>query len=124
VANKNANAHHGTCTLDYYHEAIKIMKEKIKNPYFFIFSDDIPWVKENLKIDGDAFFITGKKIKDHEEMFLMSRCKHNIIANSSFSWWGAWLNNNPEKIVIAPKRWFNNEKINTSDLVPDNWLRI
>ncbi len=124
VSNKNTNAFHGTCFLDYYYEAIKKIQEKIKNPYFFIFSDDVLWAKENLKINKPLTLVSGSNIKDIEEMLLMSKCKHNIIANSSFSWWGAWLNNNPDKVVIAPWPWFNNLSINTDDLYPKNWIKI
>ncbi len=123
VENKKVNAYHGVCGLDYYNEAMRIIKEKINNPVFFVFSDDIAWAKENLK--GTEFvFVSCPEIEDVEELILMSKCKHNIIANSSFSWWGAWLNNNSEKIVIAPKKWFNNKKAKQMDIVPSNWLRI
>ena len=94
------NAHHNLCDLNYYHEAIKYIKSKINNPTFFIFSDDIEWVKENLKIDN-AVYVSGSGIKEYEEMILMSQCSHNIIANSTFSWWGAYLNKNYDKIVMA-----------------------
>jgi len=123
VANKKANAYHGVCDLNYYYEAIKIIKEKIPNPIFFVFSDDISWAKENLV--GEKFiFVSSPEIEDVEEMMLMSKCKHNIIANSSFSWWGAWLNSNSEKIVIAPKKWFNDKKAEQINIAPANWLRI
>lgn len=123
VANKKINAYHGVCGLDYYNEAMKIIKEKINNPIFFVFSDDIHWAEENLK--GTEFvFVSCPEIEDVEELILMSKCKHNIIANSSFSWWGAWLNKNPEKIVIAPKRWFNDKKAEQINIAPANWLRI
>lgn len=123
VTNRKANAYHGVCDLRYYFEAIKKIKEKIINPVFLVFSDDIDWVKANLK--GEEFvFVSSPKIKDVEEMILMSKCKQNIIANSSFSWWGAWLNNNSAKIVIAPKKWFNDKKAKQMDIVPSNWLRI
>lgn len=124
IVDKKTNAYHGSCTLDYYRKAVGIIKGKIDNPYFFIFSDDIPWVKNNLKIDCNVIFVSKEGMKDYEEMILMSKCKHNIIANSSFSWWGAWLNNNSKKIVIAPKKWFNNPRINIKDLIPKKWIKI
>ncbi len=120
----NHPIHGGICTMDYYQQAIDIMKSKIVNPKFFIFSNDIEWCHSHLKL-ADAVYITGNKGENsYRDMQLMSMCKHNIIANSSFSWWGAWLNNNPDKIVIAPAKWFNDPKINTRDLIPDDWIKI
>lgn len=124
VKSQKTNAFHGTCSLEYYNEAINLILKKIKEPTFFVFSDDIDWVKDNLKIDYPKFFVSDKRLPDYEELVLMSKCKHNIIANSTFSWWGAWLNNNKDKIVIAPKKWFNVESINTEDLIPEGWIRI
>lgn len=112
------------CSLNYYRKAISVIKEKINNPTFFIFSDDIEWVKKNLKTNSPTVFVSDYKIEDYEELLLMSMCKHNIIANSSFSWWGAWLNNNPHKIVIAPKKWFNDENIKTKDLISKDWVQL
>ena len=82
-------------------------------------------MKENLKLPYESIYVahnTGSK--SYEDMRLMSNCKHNVIANSSFSWWGAWLNNNKEKIVIAPEKWFNDEKIVQTDIIPETWTRI
>lgn len=125
VTNTHTNSVHGTCTLEYYQNAVLKIKEKISNAQFFIFSDDLDWAKENLDfIDRITFVELDKEVPDHEEMYLMSQCKHNIIANSSFSWWGAWLNQNPDKIVIAPEKWFNDTTINTSDLIPESWIRL
>jgi len=123
VSNPIINQKHGVCDLDYYKKAIKIISEKEKDTIFFIFSNDIKWAKDNLKLDRPVYFVSNKIIPDYEELIIMSKCKHNIIANSSFSWWGAWLNNNPEKIVIAPQKWFN-VSIDTSDLIPNDWTRI
>ena len=123
ILNKQVNNDFGVCDLDYYYKAIKIIKNKVNNPHFFIFSDDINWAKDNLKIDDPIIFVSRANLQDYEELMLMTKCKHNIIANSSFSWWGAWLNNNPNKIVIAPKQWFKNLKINTKDIVPETWIR-
>lgn len=124
VQNSTINKFHGICSLDYYKKGIKHVADSIQDPYFFVFSDDIEWVKENLKIDYPVTYVSDGALKDYEELTLMSYCKHNIIANSSFSWWGAWLNNNPEKIVIAPRQWFADTLIDTSDVIPENWVRF
>lgn len=135
VSLKSANQFHGTCTPEYYQKAINKVIEKIKaqepqktdNLQFFVFSDDTDWVKQNIKIPGNTantHYISNLGFQDYEELTLMSHCKHNVIANSSFSWWGAWLNPNPQKIIIAPLHWFADPKINTSDLIPESWTRI
>ena len=124
VTNKNANAFHGTCSPEYYHAAIAEVMKKVRSPKFFIFSDDIEWAKADVGMPARAVYVSRDGITDHEELMLMSKCKHNIIANSSFSWWGAWLNANPQKIVIAPKRWANDTCVDTSDAVPAEWIRI
>ncbi|MCL5784057.1 MAG: alpha-1,2-fucosyltransferase [Patescibacteria group bacterium] len=123
--NKHTRAYHGICSLNYYQKAIKLVHQENPKITLFIFSDDIKWAKDNLRTNFKTYFVSQTKdLKDYEEMTLMSRCKHNIIANSSFSWWGAWLNDNPQKIVIVPKKWFQNPSINTKDLIPEQWLRI
>ncbi|PIX71350.1 alpha-1,2-fucosyltransferase, partial [Candidatus Roizmanbacteria bacterium CG_4_10_14_3_um_filter_33_21] len=89
--------------LDYYIKAIKTISNKIKNPIYFIFSDDIDWVKQNLKLKNKSYFVNNNHGKNsYKDMQLMSLCKHNIIANSTFSWWGSWLNSNKNKIMIKP----------------------
>ena len=114
----------GLVPIEYYKKSIALLSSKINDPVFYIFSDDIGWARENLKIDS-AVFVSGSITKHHiEDLYLMSRCKHNIIANSSFSWWGAWLNNNPNKIIIAPRKWFNKGPKDTQDLLPDEWIKI
>jgi len=118
------NKFHGTCSLKYYEDAVEYICQKGNNPKFYIFSDDIAWVKKNLNIKNDAVFVSDGKLKDYEELTLMTYCKHNIIANSSFSWWGAWLNPQAEKIVIAPKNWLSDAGANTCDLIPENWIRL
>ena len=126
VANSHTNNVHGTCSLDYYDEAIEYLKSKVDNIKIFVFSDDIKWVKENLKYENIYFVEDDKKRIAHEDIYLMSLCHHNIIANSSFSWWGAWLNINSQKIVIGPKNWFADEKMQeqSQDIVCENWERI
>ena len=123
ISNPHTNSVHGTCSLEYYKKAVNQITKRVKNPHFYIFSDDLAWTKENLSFIKVVTFVElDEKIPDHEEMYLMSWCQHNIIANSSFSWWGAWLNQNPHKTVIAPKKWFNDTTINTNDLIPEDWL--
>jgi len=92
--------------LNYYLNAIKTIEKKLKNPVFFVFSDDLVWPKQNLKFQNNAYFITNNQGKDsYKDMQLMSLCKHNVIANSAFSWWGSWLNNYKNKITIYPLNW-------------------
>lgn len=116
----------GICTINYYKKAITHIKKSTSADLFSIFSDDIDWCIEQLgSIIGktDIRFVNWNKGKESfRDMQLMSLCKHNIIANSSFSWWGAWLNQNPDKIVIAPSRWMNSE--GWSEIIPDGWIRI
>lgn len=115
----------GTCDLHYYQKAIEFIKHKITNPFFFVFSDDISWAKKNLPTDLKIFFVDHNNYENsYYDMQLMSLCKHNIIANSTFSWWGAWLNSYFNKVVIAPKKWFADSTYNVEDLIPENWLRI
>lgn len=123
ITNPHANRLHGVCPISYYQKAIKLIKAKIKNPHFYIFSDDITWCKNNLKLRCPATYV--EKNKAWEDLQLMSNCKHNIIANSSFSWWGAWLNPAHHKIVYAPKKWFVGIRGNTTkDRIPKKWIRI
>lgn len=125
VTNPEANSVHGTCNLDYYQRAISHIREVVENPIFFIFSDDIQWAKENLTIPETTHFIDFTDAStNYEDIKLMSTCKHNIIANSSFSWWGAWLNKNKSKIVIAPSKWFNVDYHNADDIIPESWMKI
>ncbi|MBU3010021.1 alpha-1,2-fucosyltransferase [Polaribacter vadi] len=119
ISDKKANNIHGTCDLDYYHKAIDIIKEKHKNAHFFVFSDDIAWTKENLNIENSTY-INNKTIP-HEDLYLMSLCKNNITANSSFSWWGAWLNQNENKTVISPKKWFNDKE---NEVACKKWIKL
>ncbi len=126
VKNKHHDIH-GICSIEFYNESIKYLAERIENPTIFVFSDDIEWAIQNITIAHPVEFITGNTgEKSYLDMQLMSLCKHNIIANSSFSWWGAWLNSYKQKIVIAPQKWYLDEKINsqTGDLIPREWIRL
>lgn len=124
VTNAKTKAVHGTCSKEYYKRAIRRIKELVDDPVYFIFSDDPEWVRCNFYIDGEHCMVNHNcGNQGYNDMRLMSLCKHHIIANSSFSWWGAWLNPYKDKIVIAPKRWFANGA-NCSTHVPSKWLRI
>ncbi|MBR2425700.1 MAG: alpha-1,2-fucosyltransferase [Lentisphaeria bacterium] len=115
----------GICSEAYYQNAIKIMTDQVGTFVFVVFSDDIDWVKEKIPLPADTVFVdwnTGNN--SFRDMQLMSLCSHHIIANSSFSWWGAWLGGNENKIVIAPKMWLNVADSMNEYRCPDNWLRI
>lgn len=119
----------GVCSADYYNRAIKIVEEKITSPSFFVVCDDLDWVRNNIGFHNHPVTFVSElrknnSITDYQELILMSKCKHNIIANSSFSWWSAWLNENPDKIVIAPDVWFNNSSLKIDDIVFPTWIKL
>ncbi len=125
VSDPGANQLLGLAPLDYYHEAARRIGAAVGAPHFFIFSDDIPWAKANLHIDHPMTFVDHNGAeKDYEDLRLITLCKHHIIANSSFSWWGAWLAQHPGKIVYAPARWGNDPALNHPDRVPATWQRL
>lgn len=123
VRNSVINQIHGLCDLNYYKNALDLILQKYSDLKLFVFSDDLNWAKENFKTDCEMNFMdnSGSAISD---MYLMSLCKHHIIANSSFSWWGAWLGASPQKIVIAPKMWFKLASRDSSDILPPSWIRL
>lgn len=125
VSNKNATASHGILPLEYYDKAMAHLNGLYKDLKVFIFSDDMDWVKANLKLTNECLYVDFNIGENSVfDMYLMSQCKHNIIANSSFSWWGAWLNQNSQKTVIAPEKWFADKNLNTKDLIPNSWLKM
>ncbi len=124
VSNPKFYRKFGVCSLDYYQRAVANMAEKVSTPHFFVFSDDLEWARDNLKLQHAITVVDHNDAdKACEDLQLMSLCKYHIIANSSFSWWGAWLCSFPEKIVIAPKKWMNESDRDTRDLLPDSWHR-
>ena len=125
VSNKNAIISHGILPLEYYDKAMVHLNSLYKDLKVFVFSDDINWVKANLKLTNECVYVDFNTTENSVfDMYLMSQCRHNIIANSSFSWWGAWLNQNSQKTVIAPEKWFADKNLNTKDLIPTSWLKM
>ncbi len=122
IKNSAANAFHGTCSKGYYDQALAYLVERIERIELFIFSDDIDWCKTTFQYAVPIHFVETQDAAS--DLYLMSQCQHNIIANSSFSWWGAWLNNNSDKNVIAPKQWFADASVQTQDIVPKKWIRL
>lgn len=125
VNNPHTAQYHGVCSLDYYRAAVQRMSQRVASPHFFVFSDDHAWVQTNLDLPHATTLV---QVNDAEhgmfDMELMKSCGHHIIANSSFSWWGAWLNPSPDKVVIAPLQWFREPSNDTRDLLPPAWIRL
>ncbi len=124
LSEKNVKYYGGICTPEYYHKAMDYIREKVENPLFCFFSNDPDWARKEFDIE-DAVYVSPQLFDQYEDwydMYLMSQCEHNIIANSTFSWWGAWLNRNPQKIVLAPARWIN--CFEYKDIYPEEWIRI
>ena len=125
VSNAEANAVHGTCSPEYYEKAVAFVAHQVPNPELFVFSDDAAWARENLRFTHPTTHVTHNGAdRPHEDMRLMSSCRHHVIANSSFSWWGAWLGDNPDKRVVAPREWFRRRELDTRDLIPDSWTLL
>ena len=123
VSNSKTNEFHGVCSKDYYFKGLEHLAGHTNELYLFVFSDDLEWVKKNMRFPYKVKYICNNK-NDYEDLRLMTHCRHNIIANSSFSWWGAWLNENSAKKVIAPKYWFPLLPYNDQDRLPEDWIRI
>ena len=125
ITEKTASEWLNVCSIDYYERAMQRIADEVSNPTFFIFSDEIDWVKENLVIPYPHLYVDHNSgATAYEDMRLMSLCRHNIIANSTFSWWGAWLNNNPTKMVIAPELWLEKLHLTGDMMVPKNWIKL
>ena len=116
----------GLCSLSYYYDALNFLIEGLNTYEVFVFSDDLTWVKENFKGTIFNYLSNPNSNSSYEDLKLMSLCKNNIISNSTFSWWAAWLNSNENKKIIAPKTWFKNESLNNqySDIIPEDWIKI
>ena len=122
----STNAIHGTCSPAYYKNAMDLIRERFADARFFFFSDEPDWVKENLAQGGGTVIAVNTGKDSWKDMYLMSRCQHHIIANSSFSWWGAWLNRGKEKMIVAPEKWFRTTDpfYDTTDLLPAGWIKL
>lgn len=119
-----AKDYHGTLSRRFYRAAMNRISSSIANPTFYVFSDNIEWA-QNLDFESPVHFVSHRISSNHyHDFYLMQSCRHNIIANSSFSWWAAWLNPNPGKVVIAPDKWFNNAPLDTTDLIPEKWIKL
>lgn len=125
VAFKNVAQMMGDTNQAYYEKAEALIRSRVANPHLFIFSDDIDWCREYLKFSSPVTYVSspvsGGAITD---LHLMSLCKHHITANSTFSWWGAWLSQHPEKIVVTPAEWYKDGRLVEDDLIPANWIRL
>ncbi|QWC97189.1 alpha-1,2-fucosyltransferase [Polynucleobacter paneuropaeus] len=124
ILNKKAAKVMHLCDLEYYKKAINHFIKRFQNPKFFIFSDDPGWAFDTFQNFLSNFEIVtiNSGVNSYVDMQLMASCNHNIIANSSFSWWGAWLNDNPEKIIVSPRKWFFNNRLNSVDLYCKGWI--
>jgi len=120
ASNTTINAIHGLLPKQYYEKGVAKLANELENPHLFLFSDDIAWVKQNFKFNHPSTFIKSRR--DIDDMHLMSLCRCNIIANSSFSWWAAWLNANSGKQVVAPKKWSIDPNYKYPELIPKDWI--
>lgn len=123
IKNPQVAREFGICTKNYYQRAVSTITETYPAATYFVFSDDIDWVKHNLTLGEQVVYVQHPELTDTAELFMMSRCQHNIIANSTFSWWAGWLNTNPDKLVIAPTPWFDKNAYDPS-LLLDSWTTL
>lgn len=124
VTSASASAFHGLCTLGYYHQAVQRVADQIHSPTLFVFSDDPEWARANLHLPFPTHYVAhNPPEKAFQDLRLMTLCRHHILANSSFSWWGAWLSQTADGLVIAPEPWFAAD-LPTPDLIPARWTRL
>lgn len=124
VTMKEASKYHGTCSIEYYKRAAQYMCERIDSPVLFVFSDDPEWTREHLHFSNETHYICHNAPDlAYQDLRMMTHCKNHILANSSFSWWGAWLSHHTNGLVIAPKIWYASGRP-TPDLIPDRWIRL
>ncbi|NHZ84837.1 MAG: hypothetical protein GWP19_03035 [Planctomycetia bacterium] len=124
ISKPNTRKVHAACSDDYYYKSIEYIQKKNSNLHYFIFSDDISWVRNNFTFSTNITFVDNEK-PVYEHLFLMSQCKHQITANSTFSWWAAWLNPNKDKIIITPKYWYYDKQLNNTVIrIPKEWIII
>jgi hypothetical protein len=122
VAHPETSAVHGALGRGYYRRALDLVAARVNDPQFLAFSDDPEWVERELASEFRLTVVTGGDA--HQELRLMSRCTHHVIANSSFSWWGAWLGEQNDSVVVAPARWFSDPLVDTSSVIPERWVRL
>lgn len=121
---KSLNLYGGICDNNYYERAVDMIYKKISKPKFFLFTNDTEYAANILPNIDYTTINWNPGSLSYRDMYLMTQCKHNIIANSSFSWWGAYLNDNQEKIVISPQKWLNSDRYNQTEIVPQSWVKI
>jgi hypothetical protein len=109
---------------EYYESAAAHIRTRVADPSFYVFSDDVDWCRATLRFGGDAVYVDPRAAAAYEDMALMALCENHVIANSSYSWWGAWLAPHVAKVVVAPKRWFGDPAVDTSDLLPAEWVEL
>jgi hypothetical protein len=128
--NKYNRALNHVCDLNYYLNAVNVIKERVEQSHFFVVSDDITWCQAHLQTITPVDFVDTRRFRKQApllDFYIVSSCRHQLIANSSFSWWGAWLNSNPDKQVIVPNRWFNDPVMSADameGLIPSEWIRV
>lgn len=130
ITNPRANKIHNVCTKNYFYGGLDFLHSRLNNPTVFVFSDDIDWVKAEMNLPKSTVYVSelqqnsGERLRSSQEIYLMSLCQHNIISNSSFSWWGAYLNKFKDKIVIAPNLWSRSKIIRHKNILPAGWVGL
>jgi hypothetical protein len=125
VSDSQTNRYHGSCEPDYYREAERLLRARVGDMQLYVFSDDPQWARDNLSFSSPAVIVSHNgPERPEEDLRLMTLCRHHIIANSTFSWWGAWLCPQADKLVVAPKQWFRAAAHRTGDLLPSDWITL
>ena len=127
VDNPKSRSFHGFYGTAYIEQAMEVIRTKVSNPRVFVFSDDVEWCRDHIRLDCPAVFVGHEwaGVDFDQYLFLMAQCRHYVIPNSSFAWWAVWMNNRPAgRTVIAPKRWFQDPSIRFDDLIPADWIRL